>query len=114
MSISRSSTSLLPQVFGARLRQARERCGLPQDKLGVLIGLDEHTASARISRYETGVHEPPISTARQLAKALNVSLAYLYCDEDDLAEIILVTKDLGPEGRQRVTRYITERLQVRN
>ena len=40
--------------FGVRLRQARERLGLPQDKLGVMIGLDEGCSSARISRYETG------------------------------------------------------------
>ena len=43
-------------VLGHRLRQARKWMGIPQDKLGVAIGLDESTASARISRYETGVH----------------------------------------------------------
>ncbi len=75
-----------------------------------MIGLDEHTASARISRYETGVHEPPIATARQLAKALKVPLAYLYCDEDDLAEVILISKELSADARQRVLRYIHERL----
>ena len=70
------------------MRQAREKLGLPQDKLGVMIGLDEETASARISRYETGVHEPQIAIARSIAKALRVPLAYLYCDEDDLAYVI--------------------------
>lgn len=57
-------------VFGRRLRQARKWAGLPQDRLGVAIGLDETTSSARISRYETGVHEPPIATARLLALEL--------------------------------------------
>jgi transcriptional regulator with XRE-family HTH domain len=37
--------------------------GLPQDKLGVLIGIDERSSSARMSRYENGVHEPPIQVA---------------------------------------------------
>jgi transcriptional regulator with XRE-family HTH domain len=41
-------------VFGTRLREARELAGIPQDKLGVMIGLDESSSSARISRYETG------------------------------------------------------------
>lgn len=63
-------------MFGHRLRCARKLLGLSQDRLGVLIGLDEHTASARISRYETGAHEPPIKTARLLAQVLGVPLAY--------------------------------------
>lgn len=76
-------------LFGRRLRAARERLGLPQDKLGVMIGLDESCSSARISRYESGVHEPPFATAKQLAVALKVPTAYLYCEEDELAEVIL-------------------------
>lgn len=48
-----------PNLFGRRLREARQLADIPQDRLGVKIGLDEHTASARMSRYETGVHEPP-------------------------------------------------------
>ena len=46
--------------------------GLPQDKLGVMIGLDEGSSSARISRYETGVHEPAFNIACKLAQALQV------------------------------------------
>lgn len=72
------------------MRSARERLGLPQDRLGVLIGIDEGSASARMSRYETGVHEPAIATARLIAVALRVPLPYLYCDDDLLAEIILM------------------------
>ena len=41
-------------AFGRRLRAARLRADIPQDKLGVKIGLDEGTASVRVSRYETG------------------------------------------------------------
>jgi len=48
-----------PSLFGRRLREARLRAGIAQDKLGVMIGLDEGCSSARMSRYETGVHEPP-------------------------------------------------------
>jgi transcriptional regulator with XRE-family HTH domain len=42
--------------------------------LGVLIGMDESSSSARISRYETGIHEPPIATADKIANALKVPL----------------------------------------
>lgn len=62
---------------------------MPQDKLGVEIGLDESSSSARISRYETGKHEAPYATAQKLAKALGIPVAYLYCDDDRLAELIL-------------------------
>ena len=71
------------------MREARLRARLPQDRLGVLIGLDESSSSARISRYETGVHEPSLPTARAIATVLGVPLAYLYCEDDVTAEILL-------------------------
>jgi transcriptional regulator with XRE-family HTH domain len=76
-------------VLAKRLRQARESAGIPQDKLGVLIGLDEGCASARISRYESGKHQPPLKTVQLLAKKLNVSTAFLFCEDDLMADVIL-------------------------
>lgn len=110
MSKLRSSLLINLSVFGARLREARLRMGIPQDKLGVLIGLDEHTASARISRYESGVHEPPLKTARDLAEALNVPLGYLYCDDDKLASIVLAVSQLPESERDHLLRSLEERL----
>ena len=98
---NRDESTPLP-IFGKRLRQARKWLGLPQDKLGVAIGLDESTSSARISRYETGVHEPPISTAQALAEELHVPLAFLYCAEDDLAVILLNAARLSGPDRRRL------------
>lgn len=83
---------------------------IPQDKLGVLIGLDEHTASARISRYESGIHEPPIKTARAMAEALGVPLGYLYCDDDRLAQIILAASELPAEDQEHLLKSLMERL----
>lgn len=97
--------SFLPFCFGARLRQAREWKGLPQDKLGVLIGLDEGCSSARISRYETGVHQPPFETARNLARVLNVPVAYFYCEDDWLAEAILHLDHLNIEQRKQFDQW---------
>ena len=85
--------------FGARLRQARERLGLPQDKLGVMIGLDESCSSARISRYETGVHEPAFDIARKLAQVLGVTVTYFYCEDDWLADMVLRLHALSPGQR---------------
>jgi transcriptional regulator with XRE-family HTH domain len=97
-------------VLGRRLRQARKWAGLPQDRLGVAIGLDETTSSARISRYETGVHEPPIATARLLALELGVPLAFLYCDDDDLAAALLNLASLSATERRRLLRQLDWRL----
>jgi len=71
-----------------------------QEKVGVQIGIDESSSRARISRYELGTHEPPIETARLIAKALGVPLAYLYCDEDEVATLL---KELSSRsaGQQR-------------
>lgn len=99
-------------VFGRRLRQARKWAGLPQDKLGVAIGLDETTSSARISRYETGVHEPPIATARLLAAELGVPLAFLYCEDDDLALALLNLGALSATERRRLARSLNWRWPV--
>ena len=76
-------------VLARMIKQAREAIGLPQDKLGVLIGLDEGCSSARISRYESGKHQPPLKTVQLLADRLGVPTAYLYCEDDLLAEAIL-------------------------
>lgn len=45
-------------VVGRRMRSRREELGWSQEKVGVLIGIDESSSRARISRYELGTHEP--------------------------------------------------------
>ncbi|WP_149136818.1 helix-turn-helix domain-containing protein [Cupriavidus campinensis] len=97
-------------AFGRRLRQARRRAGIPQDKLGVAIGLDETTASARISRYETGVHEPSVEIARKLATVLNVPTAYLYCDQDELAKFLLAWPYLNKVDKKEIGYIVESRL----
>ncbi|WP_373991904.1 helix-turn-helix domain-containing protein [Duganella sp. BuS-21] len=87
-------------LFGRRLRQARLRAELPQDRLGVLAGLEESSSSARISRYESGIHEPPVRFAEALAKVLGVSAAFFYCADDQLAEVILLYADLSEAKRR--------------
>ena len=84
-------------VVGRRMRARREELGWSQEKVGVLIGIDESSSRARISRYELGTHEPPVKTARLIADALNVPLAYLYCEDEDSATLLLKLRRL-PEG----------------
>ncbi len=86
--------------FGARLRARRKALGLSQEKVGVSIGLDESCSRTRISRYETGAHEPAIATSLLLATALGVPLAYLYCEDETLAAIIRLTDNLELKSKQ--------------
>jgi transcriptional regulator with XRE-family HTH domain len=87
-------------LFGRRLREARLRADIPQDRLGVMIGLDEGCSSARMSRYETGVHEPPFPIIAKIAKVLKVPAAYFFCTDDRLAEIMRTYFSAREDTRQ--------------
>ena len=89
-------------VFGLRLRLAREAAGIPQDRLGVMIGIDEGCSSARISRYETGAHLPPFETAELLAQALNVPVEFFYCRSDELAALLCEVAHYSADELARV------------
>lgn len=85
--------------FCRRLLEARRQAGLSQRQLGVRIGLDEFAASARINRYEVGVHEPDFGTVARLASATSLPSAYLFADNDTLAHLILLFARL-PDAQQ--------------
>jgi transcriptional regulator with XRE-family HTH domain len=96
-----SKSSHPSNLIGRRIRARREALGWSQEKVGVMIGIDESSSRARISRYELGNHEPAVATAKNIAKALGVPLAYLYCEENDVAELLLAlgkvpAKQRGP------------------
>lgn len=86
-------------VFGRRLRARREALGWSQERVGVLIGIDESSSRARISRYELGVHEPAVPTAKLIADALKVPLAHLYCEDDGIAALLLALHQISPTER---------------
>lgn len=106
MPLEPNSTSLL----GRRMRARREALGWSQEKVGVLIGLDESSSRARISRYELGVHEPPVAIARLIADALHVPLPYLYCDDDDVAALLLAIFELPKSARRERAKAIYKTL----
>ena len=96
-------------IVGRRMRERREALGLAQEKVGVAIGLDESSARARISRYELGVHEAPVPTAKQIASALKVPLAYLYCEDDSTATLLVALHKLNVKERaNRVQKYLAD------
>jgi len=88
----------------------REELGWPQEKLGVAIGIDESSARARISRYELGVHEPPLPTVRLIAEVLAVPLSYLYCEDDQIAKLLLRLDAVKPDVRAAIVDQFLKRL----
>ena len=53
---------------------------------------------------------PNMRTSEQLAMVLQVPMAYLYCPEDELAELILKVSSLTPEFKKELTRFIEQLL----
>lgn len=76
-------------VVALRLRQARLEAGLSQEKLGILAGIDEFSASARVNQYERGRHVPDFQLLEKFANVLKVPQPYFYAKDDALAEYIL-------------------------
>ncbi|MDY0014436.1 MAG: helix-turn-helix transcriptional regulator [Rhodocyclaceae bacterium] len=107
--MSRAKLHQTPTVVGRRIRRLREELGWSQEKVGVAIGIDESSARARISRYELGVHEPPLPTVKLIAEAMGVPLIYLYCEDDQVADLLLRLYRLEPRIRtQRVEQFCKE------
>lgn len=98
-------------IFAKRLKEARQVTGLSQKRLGMKAGIDEFTASARVNRYERGVNEPDNATARSIAKALGVPTAYLYAEENDLAEMIKLYSRLRKKDREALVKQLREAVQ---
>lgn len=89
-------------VFARRLRERRLTLGLSQEAVGVAIGIDESCSRTRISRYETGKHEPAFGIAQLLAKALAVPVGYFYCDDDLEAEALLIIHAVSADQKRRI------------
>ncbi|EPF16459.1 Uncharacterised protein [Cedecea davisae] len=76
-------------MIGKRLKLSRVNKGLKQAELGCLAGLDEETASSRVSQYEREVSAPDFRLVCEFAKVLDVPEAYFYAVDDDLAALII-------------------------
>ena len=63
--------------LGANLRYWRQKRGLTQEQLAQAVGIIQNT----IARYESGVNEPLLSKAVQLADALSISVDALVSTE---------------------------------
>lgn len=95
------------QVWGRRLKEAREAIALSQRELGVKAGLDPSVASTRINRYELGIHKADYPTSQRLADVLQVPVAFLYADDDQLAQLILSFGQMTPSEKNNLLTLIS-------
>lgn len=95
-------------VFGKRLKEARTRAGLSQERLGVMADIDEMSSSARMNQYERGKHEPDFSTVERIAKALNVPESYFYSKDDEAAWLLVEFYRMTPANRDKLIKVARE------
>lgn len=110
-SLRLSQPLTITAVFAKRLKAARAMRGLSQRSLGALVDKDgdKNRGAARINRYEQQVNLADMEKAAELAKALNVPLAYLFAETDDLAELILGFSGLSEHDRSQVLADLKKR-----
>ncbi|MDX3934350.1 helix-turn-helix transcriptional regulator [Stenotrophomonas sp.] len=94
------------EIFASRVKQVRGNLGISQRALGVAMGLPEDVAGVRINRYERAVHSCDTDTAQRMAKALGVSLAYLYAETEQLAELIQEFGQMTAKEQEELLRMV--------
>ena len=95
-------------VVAQRLRDARKRAGLTQEQLGVQAGIEEASASARMSQYEKGLHTPPYQMMERFAGCLDVPVEYFYASSEEAVVLLLNFHRLTPGSQKSVLSYLQD------
>ena len=89
-----------------RLKIARKAKKLSQERLGILAGIDEASASARMNQYETGKYAPDLLMVTKIAEVLEVPVSYFYTENNLMAEIIVQLQFLTELQHKEVLDFI--------
>ncbi|MCF7512718.1 helix-turn-helix domain-containing protein [Pseudoalteromonas sp. L23] len=89
-----------------RLKEARKAAGYTQQQLGIALGMEPNTASARMNQYEKGKHAPDFTTMKRIADELGVPVAYFYCEDNTLAELIRALGKLTEEEQKELLKAL--------
>ena len=95
-------------IVAERLKEARLHVGISQKQLGIQAGIDDFSASARINQYERGKHMPELQTLTRLAAVMGVPVPYFYCQDAELAAVIVKFSALGKAQRKKLLGLIGE------
>lgn len=86
-------------MLAHRLKQARLRAGLSQEKLGKLSGIDPMSASARMNQYERGKHSPDYQLMCRVAEILQMPVSWFYTEDEEQARLQEIFYLLSPAVR---------------
>ncbi|MBI3350198.1 MAG: helix-turn-helix transcriptional regulator [Burkholderiales bacterium] len=89
-------------VIGRRLKEARQRAGLSQERLGLEAGLEAESASARMNRYETGARTATLELMERIAAVLGVPASYFYEADDMTADLLVAFHALPKVAKVRL------------
>jgi transcriptional regulator with XRE-family HTH domain len=97
-------------VFSKRLKAARLMAEYSQETLGVLAGIDEMSASARMNQYERAKHTPDYSMVERLSNVLNVPESYFYEKDDEIATLLVTLHRVAPTERKKLTNFFLQHI----
>jgi len=89
-------------VLAHRLKQARLRAGLSQEKLGKLAGIDPMSASARMNQYERGKHSPDYQLMCRVAEILKMPVSWFYTEDEEHARLQEIFYLLSPSEQRSI------------
>ena len=81
--------------LGKRIRQARNKKGMTQEKLGEVCAL----STAHIGHIERGTRIPPLDTVFRISTELNVSIDWLLLDSETEVDNVFRTISTELEGK---------------
>ncbi len=93
-----------PVRLAEKLKQIRNALGLSQTEIHRHLGVEELIAYTQISKYESGLREPPLQVLVQYARVARVNMEVLADDEMDLPE-----KLPGNTNHEEIKRRFTSR-----
>lgn len=70
------------------------------------MSLDKYTASARLSRYESGAMSISLESLFELARALEVPPAYLLASTASMADAVLALGDQPPRQQDQLAKAL--------
>lgn len=73
--------------------------GISQKQLGIQLGMEPGTASARMNHYEKGKHTPDYATLKAMADELGVPVAYFFCESESTAELLCLLEKMSEEEK---------------
>jgi len=79
---------------------------MTQEQLAIKAGIDEFSASARMSQYESGKHFPKYEIAQRLATVLKIPVEYLYAADDKSAKLLLRWNRLSRNQQKETLEYL--------